>query len=107
LLAADYSSAPARAIAGVFLFAVLPLAMPTGVQAQFSGGTMSTGNANEKFAAEHTIGAIEAVHRFYGPMPTGVTVANDGRIFINFPKWGDDVIFTVGVIKDGKVKTQA
>lgn len=64
---------------------------------------MSIANANEKFAAEHTIGTIETVHRFYGAMPTGVTVARDGRIFINFPKWGDDVVFTVGVIKDGKV----
>jgi sugar lactone lactonase YvrE len=64
---------------------------------------MSTANANEKFATEHTIGTIEAVHRFHGAMPTGATVARDGRIFINFPKWGDDVIFTVVVIKDGKV----
>jgi sugar lactone lactonase YvrE len=63
---------------------------------------MSTGHA-EKFAIEKTIGSIEPVFRFYDAMPTGVTVAQDGRIFINFPKWGDDVHFTVGVIKDGKV----
>lgn len=61
---------------------------------------MSTGHA-EKFAIEKTIGTIEPVFRFYDAMPTGVTVAQDGRIFINFPKWGDDVHFTVGVIKDG------
>ena len=36
-------------------------------------------------------------------MPTGVTVTGDGRIFINFPRWGDEVPFTVGEIRDGKV----
>ena len=55
------------------------------------------------FATEQTIGVIEPVFRFHDAMPTGVSVANDGRIFINFPKWGDDVHFTVGVIKEGRV----
>jgi sugar lactone lactonase YvrE len=55
------------------------------------------------FATENTIGAIEPVFRFHDAMPTGVSVSRDGRIFINFPKWGDDVKFTVGVIKDGRV----
>ncbi len=32
-----------------------------------------------------------------------VTVASDGRIFINFPRWGDDVPFTVGEIRGGKL----
>ena len=31
-------------------------------------------------------------------MPTGVTVSETGRIFICFPKWGDDVKFTVAEI---------
>lgn len=35
-------------------------------------------------------------------MPTGVTVANDGRIFVNFPKWGDHVEYTVAEVKEGK-----
>lgn len=35
-------------------------------------------------------------------MPTGVTVSKQGRIFINFPKWGDEVLFTVAEIRDGK-----
>ncbi|MBC7945986.1 MAG: hypothetical protein H7X91_12150 [Burkholderiales bacterium] len=35
-------------------------------------------------------------------MPTGVTVAQNGRIFINFPRWGDPVPFTVAEIIDGK-----
>jgi sugar lactone lactonase YvrE len=40
------------------------------------------------------------VFEFYDAMPTGVTVAHDGRIFVNFPRWGDDVPFTVGEIRD-------
>lgn len=32
-----------------------------------------------------------------------MTVAENGRIFVNFPRWGDDVQFTVGEIRDGKV----
>ena len=32
---------------------------------------------------------------FDGAMPTGMAVARGGWIFVNFPKWGDDVQFTV------------
>jgi sugar lactone lactonase YvrE len=35
-------------------------------------------------------------------MPTGVTVSHHGRIFVNFPLWGDDVPFTVGEVRDGR-----
>jgi sugar lactone lactonase YvrE len=62
-------------------------------------------NATSKshLASDRTIGQIEPVFEFHDAMPTGVTVAADGRIFINFPRWGDDVPFTVGEIKNGKV----
>ncbi|MGK7950478.1 MAG: L-dopachrome tautomerase-related protein [Xenococcaceae cyanobacterium] len=42
-----------------------------------------------------TIGELELVASFDGAMPTGVTVSQDGRIFVNFPRWGDDVPYTV------------
>ncbi len=45
---------------------------------------------------------LEPVARFYGPMPTGVTVSHEGRIFVNFPHWGDPVKFTVAEIVNGK-----
>lgn len=35
-------------------------------------------------------------------MPTGVTVSHKGRIFVNFPKWGDEVAFSVVEISKGK-----
>jgi sugar lactone lactonase YvrE len=49
-------------------------------------------------------GAYEVVATFAGPMPTGVTVAPSGRIFVNFPRWGDDVPFTVAELRDGKAE---
>lgn len=49
-----------------------------------------------------TIGQLERVAAFDGPMPTGVTVAEGKRIFVNFPRWGDDVPYTVAEIRDGR-----
>jgi sugar lactone lactonase YvrE len=52
--------------------------------------------------SDETIGELETVHTFTdGPMPTGVSVSAAGRVFLNFPKWGDDVQFTVAELKDG------
>jgi len=46
---------------------------------------------------------VESVATFNGAMPTGVTVAPNGRIFVNYPQWGDNAPFTVGELKNGKV----
>lgn len=51
---------------------------------------------------DRRLGRLAEVHRFFGPMPTGVTVSHDGRIFVNYPMWGDPVRFTVGEIRDGR-----
>jgi sugar lactone lactonase YvrE len=48
------------------------------------------------------IGRLETVATFDGPMPTGVTVSRTNRIFVNFPRWGDDVPFTVAEVIHGK-----
>ena len=47
-----------------------------------------------KLPAEEPLGVLEPVAYFYGAMPTGLSVSQQGRIFVNFPKWGDDVQFT-------------
>ena len=52
--------------------------------------------------ANETFGTLELVATFSGAMPTGVTVSQGGRIFVNFPKWGDDVRFTVAELRDGQ-----
>jgi sugar lactone lactonase YvrE len=56
-----------------------------------------------ELAREPQAGALEVVHAFHGPMPTGVAVSHEGRVFTNFPRWGDDVRFTVGEVRDGQV----
>jgi sugar lactone lactonase YvrE len=65
--------------------------------------TQTSPSGPKQLASDRPIGHIEAVFEFYDAMPTGVSVAADGRIFINFPRWGDDTPFTVGEIRDGKV----
>src|SRR3954451_7794765 len=52
--------------------------------------------------SDESLGALEPVAYFDGAMPTGVTVSLRGRIFVNFPKWGDEVSFTVAEIRNGK-----
>lgn len=47
------------------------------------------------------VGQLEPVATFNGPMPTGVTVSRTNRIFVNFPRWGDDVPFTVAELVHG------
>src|SRR6202012_1607085 len=54
-------------------------------------------------ATDQSLGELEIVHLFHGAMPTGVSVSHTGRIFINFPRWGDDVEFTVAEIRGGKL----
>jgi sugar lactone lactonase YvrE len=77
--------------------------------ARNQGGTGMASKASSKpaftksLASDRPIGTIEPVFEFYDAMPTGVSVAASGRIFINFPRWGDDVPFTVGEIRNGKV----
>ncbi|PYX01804.1 MAG: gluconolaconase [Acidobacteria bacterium] len=62
-------------------------------------GFFLTSCVAQELATERVIGKLEVVAAFASPMPTGVTVANSGRIFVNFPKWGDDVQYTVAEVK--------
>jgi len=59
-------------------------------------------NAAKDLPDENTVGNIETVATFDGAMPTGVTVSQTGRIFVNFPRWGDKVDFTVAEVKNGR-----
>ena len=51
---------------------------------------------------ERIVARIEPVALFRGPMPTGVAVSREGRLFVNFPRWGDPVEFTVAEVRNGK-----
>lgn len=50
---------------------------------------------------DQPVGELELVYTFTGPMPTGVSVSHTGRIFVNFPKWGDEVPATVVELRKG------
>jgi sugar lactone lactonase YvrE len=63
--------------------------------------TSPTAIPAQELPAEEPLGALEPVAYFNGAMPTGVTVSQQGRIFVNFPKWGDEVSFTVAEIRGG------
>jgi sugar lactone lactonase YvrE len=63
-------------------------------------GAMTT--AAIRLAVDEAVGELEVVHLFDGAMPTGVTVSHSGRVFVCYPKWGDEVGFTVGEIRDGR-----
>ncbi|MFZ3339904.1 MAG: L-dopachrome tautomerase-related protein [Terriglobales bacterium] len=62
----------------------------------------SQNSAPTDLARDRVIGHLEVVATFSGPMPTGVSVANNGRTFVNFPRWGDDVEYTVAELNHGK-----
>jgi sugar lactone lactonase YvrE len=86
-------TAPPRSLPTAVLFLLRALLVAGAV---FS--TMSPEARAAELAIERSIGAIEPMFLFEGPMPTGVTVSRTGRIFVTFPRWGDDVPFTVGEI---------
>ena len=52
--------------------------------------------------SERSIGTLEPVARFEGAMPTSVAVSETGRIFVNFPRWGDEVVYSVAEWRDGR-----
>lgn len=74
-----------------------------------SGATLSLARAASplpalrQLAQDRPIGQPEVVATFSGAMPTGVTVSETGRIFVNFPRWGDDVPFTVAEVKGNRL----
>lgn len=59
-------------------------------------------NQSQQPPVDERVGEMELVATFDGPMLTGVTVSQQGRIFVNFPKWGDDVTYTIAELVDGE-----
>ncbi|UYY58075.1 major royal jelly family protein [Sphingomonas sp. S2-65] len=53
-------------------------------------------------SAQQKPGTVEVVADLTGAMPTGVTVAPSGRIFLNYPQWGDKAPFAVAELKNGR-----
>jgi sugar lactone lactonase YvrE len=97
-----YAAAHVAVAAVVAVTAVLSAALPGVAHAQTNGQTAAHDDG-ASLPEERSIGHIEPVHEFYGAMPSGVAKAPNGRLFVNYPRWGDDVPFTVGEIVDGHV----
>lgn len=53
-------------------------------------------------STDQPTGNLELVATVDPPMPTGVAVSHSGRIFLNHPRWGDDVAATVVELRDGR-----
>jgi sugar lactone lactonase YvrE len=74
-----------------------------GVLGWVAAGAVALGAANAPtLTQEAKTAPPELVATFSGPMPTGVTVSQGGRIFVNFPRWGDPVTATVAEVVDGQ-----
>jgi sugar lactone lactonase YvrE len=75
----------------------------TGLASSFGIASLCGLNAQaQDLVKEKTVRNLEVVARFEsGPMPSGVTVSKEGRIFLNYPHWGDHVEATVAEWKDG------
>ncbi len=68
----------------------------------FAAAALNAQNSKAALPHDTPVGQLETVATFSGPMPTGVTVSRTNRIFVNFPRWGDDVPFTVAELIHGK-----
>lgn len=55
-----------------------------------------------KLPRDRPVGDLEVAATFDGPILTGVTVSREGRVFVNFPRWGDRVPFTVAEVVNGQ-----
>ena len=68
----------------------------------FVAFTIAAHSQTQALPHDTAIGRLEIFATFNGPMPTGVTVSRANRVFVNFPRWGDDVPFTVAEVVHGK-----
>ena len=84
---------------GLILGIALPFEPLSGITAKAQATSQQ---ASEDLPRERYTGNIEPVATFSGAMPTGVTVSQEGRIFVNFPRWGDQVPFTVAEVRNGQ-----
>jgi sugar lactone lactonase YvrE len=67
-----------------------------------NGAAPGTRLAKAAGASQETIGDLEVAALFRGPMPTGAAVSKQNRLFVNFPRWGDPVEFTVAEVRNGR-----
>ena len=92
-------------IAGILLLLIADRGVGRAQQTTATASSASTSESvGQPGLMEQTrsVRLLETVAEFYDQMPTGVAVSASGRVFVNFPRWGDDVKFTVGEVRNGK-----
>src|SRR5258708_38492851 len=67
------------------------------------GKTRKSNPIPATFGSARSLGDLELVMAFDGPMPTGVSVSHSGRIFVNFPRWDDPTDFTVAELREERL----
>lgn len=91
-----------RTLLGAAAFVVATAALAaTGLTGAASAAPTGSAPAAHP-ATKTTAGSYTVVARFWDAMPTGVTVSSRGRIFVCFPRLGDNVPFTVAELRNGK-----
>ena len=65
-------------------------------------GDPATHLARAEQGPGESIGNPQPAALCLGPMPTGVAISRSNRMFVNFPRWGDPVEYTVAEVRDGK-----
>ncbi|MFN8389728.1 MAG: L-dopachrome tautomerase-related protein [Bdellovibrionota bacterium] len=87
---------PLRKKTIVALLVLIVAACSTAPTVQFSRGRLKMPEESES--------GLEPVVFLRGPMPTGVAISRSGRVFVNFPRWGDSVKFTVAELREKDVR---
>lgn len=80
----------------------LPYPQPGGCRLALASSPALAMSGAPLLPSERSIGTLEPVARFEGAMPTSVAVSETGRIFVNFPRWGDEVVYSVAEWRDGR-----
>ena len=69
----------------------------------FFAGAVSAQDSPDPAGAGGSLAELEEVARFDHQV-TGVTVSEDGRIFVNFPRWTEDSPVSVAEVIDGDIR---
>ncbi|MBC8101263.1 MAG: gluconolaconase [Cytophagales bacterium] len=68
-----------------------------------AGATGTAAPLRDKAFTGAAVGRPEIVATFYGPVPVGVAVSSDRRIFVSFPRTMDVGPQTLGELKNGRI----
>ena len=83
-------------------FRLTGLLLITGSLALTACAPTSNSSSQPALPERRPAGEREVVATFPELMPTGVTASDDGRVFVNFPRWEEGVPYTVAEIIDGE-----